>query len=77
MGWLTPHPEERRWIARARKGDPEAVAALYQHYADGVYRYLLYRVGDAELAEDLTADVFLRMIEDLPRYEERGLPFGA
>ncbi|QWK09942.1 MAG: sigma-70 family RNA polymerase sigma factor [Thermoflexus hugenholtzii] len=77
MGLLTPHPEERRWIARARKGDPEAIAALYQHYADGVYRYLLYRVGDAELAEDLTADVFLKMIEDLPRYEERGLPFGA
>lgn len=77
MGLLTPHPEERHWIARARRGDREAIAALYQHYADGIYRYLLYRVGDVELAEDLTADVFLKMIEDLPRYEERGLPFGA
>ena len=77
MGLLTPHPDEKRWIARARQGDPEAIAALYRHYADGIYRYLFYRLGDAETAEDLTADVFLKMIEDLPRYEERGLPFGA
>lgn len=77
MGLLTPHPDEKRWIARARQGDPEAIAALYRHYADGIYRYLFYRLGDAEMAEDLTADVFLKMIEDLPRYEERGLPFGA
>src|SRR5262249_49392150 len=46
-------------------------------FAAPIYRYCLLRVGDVATAEDLTAEVFLNMIESLPRYVNNGAPFGA
>lgn len=68
---------EKELIARAQSGDARALSALYQAYVQAVYRYFLIRVGEPTQAEDLTADVFLRVVDGLPRYRERGLPFGA
>jgi RNA polymerase sigma-70 factor (ECF subfamily) len=42
-----------------------------------IYRYTYARVGDASVAEDLTAQVFLKAFEGLPNYEPRGAPFSA
>jgi RNA polymerase sigma-70 factor, ECF subfamily len=42
-----------------------------------IYRYIYFRVGEAELAEDLQADVFVRMLEGIHRYEDRGWPISA
>jgi RNA polymerase sigma-70 factor (ECF subfamily) len=64
-------------IHRARQGDPDAIAALYRHHVDVIHRYVRYRVPDAPAAEDLTAEVFLRMVEGLPRYNQNGAPFEA
>jgi RNA polymerase sigma-70 factor (ECF subfamily) len=64
-------------IARARRGDHEALTTIYEHYGPLLYRFILYRVGDAQLAEDLQADIFVRMLEDLPRYEDRGWKLSA
>lgn len=50
-------------LARARQADPEALAELYDQYVDRIYAYVYHRVGQAELAEDLTAQVFMRMLE--------------
>jgi len=69
--------EEKLWIERARSGDAEAVGRLYWRYAPAIFRYAYYRLGDSEVAQDLTADVFVRVIEALPRYRERGAPFSA
>ncbi len=52
--------------------DPTAVSALYRRYLDRVYHYLVARVGACADAEDLTSQVFLAVIEGLPRYKERG-----
>jgi RNA polymerase sigma-70 factor (ECF subfamily) len=46
-------------------------------YAPKIYRYIYYRVGDAELARDLQSDVFLRMLEGIERYEDRGWSISA
>lgn len=35
-------------------------ANMYNTYADDIYRYLLVHVRDPELAEDLTADTFVK-----------------
>ncbi|HEU5089637.1 MAG TPA: sigma-70 family RNA polymerase sigma factor [Roseiflexaceae bacterium] len=64
-------------ITRAKQGDHEALTALYEEYSPLLYRFILYRVGDAQLAEDLHADIFVRMLEDLPRYEDRGWKISA
>jgi RNA polymerase sigma-70 factor (ECF subfamily) len=44
---------------------------------DAVYRYVFGRVRDEHVAEDLTAQVFLKAIEGLPTYEDAGKPFLA
>lgn len=50
-------------LERAQQYDPEALAELYDQYSPKIYNYIYYRVGDARLAEDLTARVFLNMLE--------------
>ena len=64
-------------IQRAQAGDAQAVAKLYEGYAPAIFRYLYGRVSIRAVAEDLTAEVFLKMVEGLPRYVDRGLPIGA
>jgi RNA polymerase sigma-70 factor (ECF subfamily) len=64
-------------VARARAGDELAFTELYDEYAPRVYRFLLLRVRQPADAEDLLQRVFLKVIEALPGFEERGLPFGA
>jgi len=58
-------------VAQAQR-DPAAFGALYDHYVKAVYRYHANRVGDAEDAQDLTAQTFLAALEALPRYRHRG-----
>lgn len=61
----------------ARQGHTEPVSALYQHYHPAIFRYLYYRVGDQQTAEDLTAEVFLRMVRSLGEFRAQGVPFHA
>lgn len=64
-------------IQRAQQGDAEAVASLYQAHVEQIYRYIVYRVPSEADAEDLTAEVFIRMVEGLPSYQITGAPFAA
>ena len=63
-------------IARAKE-DPEAFGVLYERYVAQIYRYLYYRTGNHQDAEDLTARTFYRALQALPRYQDRGYPFAA
>lgn len=70
-------PNESQLIARAQAGDQESVSALYEAYTEAIFQYISYRVDTRMVAEDITAEVFLRMVRGLKEYEDRGLPFGA
>ena len=70
-------PPEHILIARAQQGEDEAIAGLYRKYVRSITRYIAYRVSDEAVVEDLTAEVFLRMVEGLPRYRVTGAPFEA
>lgn len=69
--------KESLLIKRAKEYDSEALDELYRRYADTVFRYIYYRVGDRQIAEDLVGDVFVRVIEGLPVYQDTGNPFKA
>jgi RNA polymerase sigma-70 factor, ECF subfamily len=64
-------------VARAKTGDHDAFTALYDEFAGRVHRFLLARVAEPADAEDLLQRVFLKVIESLPGFQDRGLPFGA
>lgn len=69
--------DERDVITRAQAGDKGAISDLYKAYSDAIFQYISYRVESSAAAEDLTGEVFLRMVRGLNTYEDRGLPFGA
>lgn len=54
-----------------------AIAILYDNHHERIFRYLWMRVGDRQQAEDLTGEVFARMVAKLPGYQNNGLPFEA
>lgn len=64
-------------VARAQNGDAEAISFLYLNNYQSIYRYLYYRVGDSKAAEDLTSEVFVKMIQALPNYRRQNVPFTA
>ena len=69
--------DERELIRHAQQRDAEAFTELYRRHVDRIYRYMLLRVSDEAVAEDLTSEVFVRALESLSAYEDRGAPFAA
>jgi len=74
---MSDEADIRHLVARAKVGDGRAFDELYDRYAERIYRYALARLDEPADAEDLLQRVFLKVIEALPRYEDRGVPFGA
>lgn len=69
--------EESRLVAQARR-DPAAFRVLYRVYFPRVYAYVAYRMGTVQDAEDVVSETFLRAVEKLDRFEDRGEgSFGA
>ena len=71
---MTTSSDEARLVERAQQGDPAAFARIYERHQPAVYRYVYYRVGDAATAEDLTGEVFVRVVEKIDRFAYRGRP---
>ncbi len=67
---------EEALIARAKR-EREAFGDLYDRYVAQVYQFTYRRVKNHAAAEEITAKVFHRALEQLGRFEWRGLPFGA
>jgi len=68
---------DSRLLERAREYDAQALAEIYDRYAESIYRYAYRYVGNAELAEDLTSEVFLKLLQVLgtsraPRQQLQG-----
>ncbi len=64
-------------IVRAKAGDQRAFAALYERFAERVYRHILYRIGSRTDAEDLTQQTFVKAWRAIGRYEVTQVPFLA
>ena len=64
-------------ISRAQSGDISALQFLYVRYADDVYGYVNSIVRDPHEAEDITQEVFAKLMSAIRRYEPRAVPFGG
>lgn len=64
-------------LALAQRGDEAAIGVLYDSHCQAVFRYFKARLGYQQTAEDLTGEVFRRMLTGLPRYRAIDLPFRA
>ena len=68
---LTQTKDESALVCAAQT-DAQAFGALYDRYIQRVYRYCYYRTNSPPDAEDLTAQIFLAVLEGLPRYRQDG-----
>jgi RNA polymerase sigma-70 factor (ECF subfamily) len=64
-------------VERAQAGDGAAFGLLYDRYVDTVFRFIYFRVGSRPLAEDLTADTFLRALKRINSFTWQGRDLGA
>ena len=64
-------------VARAKAGERAAFGQLYEMYYDRIHRYVSFKCGNAGDAEDLTGEVFLKMLESIHQFEFRGFPFTS
>jgi RNA polymerase sigma-70 factor (ECF subfamily) len=68
--------EERELVERA-KSDPEAFEELYSRYYGRLFAFAYRRLRSRELAEDVTADVFMKALDALPRFTWQGVSVSA
>lgn len=61
--------EEKVWVLRARNGDEEAFAILVETYQTPVYNLCYRMLGEPEAAEDAAQETFLKVYQNLPRYD--------
>ncbi|UPA22431.1 sigma-70 family RNA polymerase sigma factor [Candidatus Peribacteria bacterium] len=74
---LLDEAELQKLIALAQDGDTDAFGRIYDHFFTPVYRYCAFRLP-VEVAEDTTADIFVKAWEKIHTYKaQRGVPFAA
>lgn len=60
--------EEERLVARARVGEPGALATIFESYSPRVYRHAFFLSGDADEADDIVQETFLRAYRAITRF---------
>jgi RNA polymerase sigma-70 factor (ECF subfamily) len=70
-------PGDDRLLVEAAKKDPSRFAELYELNFTRVYAYIARRVGDRDVAQDLTSDVFHKALASIQSFEWRGVPFAG
>ena len=74
--------DENLLLSRARSLDPEALADIHDIYYTPIFRYVVMRINDQQTAEDLTSEVFTRLLSALreksaPQNTLRGWLYGV
>ncbi len=67
---------ELEWIQKA-KTNPGDFAPLYTKYYSAIYKYIYQRMDDIDMAGDVTSQVFIKALQNIHKYEFRGVPFSS
>jgi RNA polymerase sigma-70 factor (ECF subfamily) len=68
---------DEQLLVKAAQADPARFAELYESHFERVYAFIAPRVRTRQEAEDLTSEVFRQALQNLWRFEWRGVPFAA
>jgi RNA polymerase sigma-70 factor (ECF subfamily) len=69
--------ERERLLIEAAQKDPKRFAELYEENFGRVWAFVIRRVGERSVAQDITSEVFHQALANVGRFEWRGLPFAA
>lgn len=69
--------DEESLVRRAQQQDTEAFAQIYEAYFDRIYRYIALRIRNEMEAEDMTQQVFMKMLHSISSYKQQGVPFSS
>lgn len=61
----------RELVDQARKGDAQSFGQIYELWAENIYRFVYLKIKDENIAEDLTAEVFLKAWRGLKTFQPR------
>ena len=64
-------------VNKARTGDKDALTELYGVFREKIYRYVFFKCGNHADAEDITNEVFLRMIQSIANFQWKGIGFSS
>jgi RNA polymerase sigma-70 factor (ECF subfamily) len=64
-------------VKKAQQGDSPSFGELYERYYDQIFRYVSFKCGNASEAEDITGEVFLKMLESIQSFKWQGHPFTS
>ncbi len=67
---------ERDLVLKAKK-DPEAFGVLFDFYYPIIYKFVFKRVGNIDLAQDITSEIFFQVLKNLWRFRFKGIPFKS
>jgi RNA polymerase sigma-70 factor (ECF subfamily) len=67
---------EQAYIEAAKK-NPKDFAVLYDMYYESIFRFIYKRMDDKEMAFDTTQQVFLKALDNIQKYEFKGVPFAS
>ena len=68
--------EEKELVERARR-DPEVFGKLYDQYYSQIFNYVLRRVANIEIAQDITSEAFFKALKNLRQFHWRNVPFSS
>ena len=74
---IGPQNEVSDLVMKAQEGDQSSFALLYERFFDQIFRYVSFKTGSPTEAEDITGEVFVRMIESIHRFKWQGHPFSS
>lgn len=63
--------QEQDYISRFQSGDFNAFWYLYEEYIDQIFAFVLRKVSERELAEDITSQVWMKAMKGLEKYNEQ------
>lgn len=69
--------DEETLVRRAQQNDQVALTQIYEDNFDRIYRYIVIKIGDRAEAEDMTQQVFLKVLKSISSFKFRGMPFTS